>query len=236
MDALAQVQAAGLTAFILADGRLGVTPAESITPELREVIKAHKAEILARLREPLAEIAGEVEPSAPSAEPPIPAPVEAASELAPTSADCWPALCFYGHIPRWQRPDGGWVCAVCHPPVNGEMVVGLADDPHAPPPDLTEEPGWDPRPDLAADSELWARLLAMAYDHDGELAGGLFGALHGLRCMGAGLVLIGGKAKLVHGEMTREEYNVDRETYLQQHRAALIGLLRRLDVAEEKAA
>ncbi len=94
----------------------------------------------------------------------------------------------------------------------------------------------DPRPELTGDSDLWARLLALAYDLDGDLQGGLFGALHGLRCMGAGLVLNGGKAKLVHGEMTREEYSVDRETYLQQHRAALIGLLRRLDVAEEEAA
>jgi hypothetical protein len=236
MDALAQVQAAGLTAFILADGRLGVTPAESITPELREVIKAHKVEILARLREPLAEIAGEVEPSAPSAEPPIPAPVEAASELAPTSADCWPALCFYGHIPRWQRPDGGWVCAVCRPPVNGEMVVGLADEPQAPPPERAEEQGWDPRPDLTGDSELWARLLAMAYDLDGDSPDGLFGALHGLRCMGAGLVVIGGKAKLVHGEMPQMDYDADRTTYLLQHQTALIELLSRLDMAEEQAA
>ena len=235
MDALAQVQAAGLTAFLLADGRLGVTPAEGITPELREVIKAHKAEILARLREPL-EIAGEVEPSAPSAEPPTPAPVEAAPELAPTSADCWPALCFYGHIPRWQRPDGGWVCAVCHPPVNGELVVGLADALHAPPPELTEEPGWDPRPDLAADSDLWARLLAMAYDLDGDLPGGLFGALHGMRCCGAGLVLVNGRCKLVPGEMLKADYEADRARYLVEHKAALVELLARLDELQEKAA
>ena len=93
-----------------------------------------------------------------------------------------------------------------------------------------EERAADPRPDLATDSDLWARLLAMAYDHDGDLPGGLFGALHGLRSLGAGLVVNGGRAKLIAGEMTRAEYEGDRTTYLLQHKAPLVELLRRLDV------
>jgi len=227
VNALETLQGAGLTVELLEDDRLRLSPKAAITEALRELAQAHKAEILAMLREPPVEIAGEVEPSA--------APVEA-PELAPTSADCWPRLCFYGHIPRWQRPDGGWVCAMCHPPVNGELVVGMADEPQAAPSELTEGSGWDPRPELTGDSELWARLLALAYDHDGELAGGLFGALHGLRCMGAGLVVVNGRCKLVHGEMVKADYDADRARYLVEHKAALVELLARLDMAEEKAA
>lgn len=94
----------------------------------------------------------------------------------------------------------------------------------------------DPRPDLATDSALWARLLALAYAHDGDLPGGLFGALHGMRCMGAGLLLVNGRCKLVHGEMVKADYDADRARYLVEHKAALVELLARLDELEEKAA
>lgn len=42
----------------------------------------------------------------------------------------------------------------------------------------------DPRPDLAEDAVLWAALLALAYDMDGDDPAGLCGALNGLRCYG----------------------------------------------------
>ena len=43
-----------------------------------------------------------------------------------------------------------------------------------------EERAADPRPDLGTDSDLWARLLALAYDLDGQayIAYGRLVALH----------------------------------------------------------
>jgi hypothetical protein len=84
----------------------------------------------------------------------------------------------------------------------------------------------DPRPDLANDSARWARLLALAYDRDGEDPRGLFGALHGLRCCGAGLAPADDGARLVAGEMPAEEYAAGREAWLVPHAAALTALLR----------
>ncbi len=101
----------------------------------------------------------------------------------------------------------------------------------------SEERAADPRPDLATDSALWAQLLALAYDLDPALPPyGLFGALYDMRCMGAGLVVVNGRCKLVHGEMLKADYDADRARYLVEHKAALVELLARLDMAEEKAA
>ncbi len=87
----------------------------------------------------------------------------------------------------------------------------------------------DPRPDLAADSQLWRDLLALAYERDGHVPDGLFGALHGLRCCGAGLVAIDSQIHLVAGEMG-SEYSSHRERYLLPHKDTLIPLLRKLAV------
>jgi hypothetical protein len=86
----------------------------------------------------------------------------------------------------------------------------------------------DPRPDLVADSPLWQRLLGLAYDRDGADPRGLFGSLHGLRCLGAGLVAEEGRARLVPGELSAEEYAAEREEWLVPHAAALTALLRAL--------
>jgi hypothetical protein len=86
----------------------------------------------------------------------------------------------------------------------------------------------DPRPDLAGDSARWARLLALAYDRDGQDPRGLFGALHGLRCCGAGLAATDDGARLVPGELAAEEYAAEREEWLVAHAAALTALLRAL--------
>jgi hypothetical protein len=45
----------------------------------------------------------------------------------------------------------------------------------------------DPRPDLQSDSTMWGTMLGKAFAIDGHNPDGLFGPLHGLRCLGAGL-------------------------------------------------
>jgi len=82
----------------------------------------------------------------------------------------------------------------------------------------------DPRPDLEGDSNLWSRLLTLAYGHDGEDPNGLFGVLHGFRCSGAGLTVVDGRAHLVAGEMG-DEYPAERERWLDTHAPALAALL-----------
>lgn len=104
----------------------------------------------------------------------------------------------------------------------------------------------DPRPDLTADSKSWTSLLHLAWyeDHD------LWGALHGLRCVGGRLMRSEGRTVIAPGPvtlpvgtsdadyptgrtradypqgMTREEYSVFRETYLMPRAATLQMLLR----------
>lgn len=82
----------------------------------------------------------------------------------------------------------------------------------------------DPRPDLG-DSARWRELLTAAYTHDGHDQGGLFGALHGLRCLGASLREGTGGLRLFPGELAADEYRALREVYLVPHRAALVNLL-----------
>lgn len=82
----------------------------------------------------------------------------------------------------------------------------------------------DPRPDLG-DSPLWTRLLPLAYARDGADPNGLFGALHGLRCCGARLIVDDGRLRLTRGEMDPAEYAADRARYLVPHSDALRALL-----------
>ena len=84
----------------------------------------------------------------------------------------------------------------------------------------------DPRPDLDEDAGLWAILLGLAYDVDGEDPGGLAAALNGFRCMGARLELRNGSARLTAGAMAT--YDVDRDRWLVPHRRTLSALLRRV--------
>lgn len=72
----------------------------------------------------------------------------------------------------------------------------------------------DPRPDLAEDTRNWTRLLPVAYGLDGGDANGVFGVLHGLRCLGARLVVIGDQARLMRGDITEPEWAELRARWL----------------------
>ncbi len=82
-----------------------------------------------------------------------------------------------------------------------------------------------PRPDLVADSPHWCRLLGLAYDQDGDDGNGVFGALHGIRCMGARLIRKGA-GWVIRGEY--DGYDADRRNWLLPHRAPLTQLLTEL--------
>jgi hypothetical protein len=91
-----------------------------------------------------------------------------------------------------------------------------------------EHLGWvaDPRwHDLPEDTHLWLGLLAAARALDGDAPLGLFGALHGLRCLGARLHPTRTGVRLLAGEMKRDEYLDLREEYLLPHAVTLRRLL-----------
>jgi hypothetical protein len=91
-----------------------------------------------------------------------------------------------------------------------------------------EHLGWvaDPRwHDLPEDTHLWLGLLAAARTLDGDAPLGLFGALHGLRCLGARLHPTRTGVRLRAGEMRWDEYLALREEYLMPHAATLRRLL-----------
>jgi len=83
----------------------------------------------------------------------------------------------------------------------------------------------DPRPELEEDTELWRALLEKADDLDGNDPLGLFGALHGLRCLGASLTRVDGRVVLGHGRMSEAEYLEERNTWLLPHRENLVKML-----------
>ena len=96
--------------------------------------------------------------------------------------------------------------------------LSLADVEHLGP---IADPRWH---DLPEDTHLWLGLLAAAYEYDGNAANGLFGAIHGLRCLGARLHRTRSGLRLAPGELSRIEYARLRELYLVPH----AGILRRL--------
>ena len=81
----------------------------------------------------------------------------------------------------------------------------------------------DPRSDLEDDRWLWEHLLMWAWD--GFESDGLFGALKGLRCGGARLVVESDKARLMPGTWDALEYAALRNKYLMPHAAKLQRLL-----------
>lgn len=97
------------------------------------------------------------------------------------------------------------------------------------PPPLT-----DPRPDLAADSADWARLLALA----GAIPPAVFaGTLHGFRCAGARLAYERGNWRFIPTIdpterialwQTREAWERDREKWLLPFRAQIVRVLAQL--------
>jgi hypothetical protein len=89
----------------------------------------------------------------------------------------------------------------------------------------------DPRPDLDAtqrDAVWWSVLLALTADvHGRDDPRGVYGALHGVRCLGAGLVCApGGALRIVAGSVPTEEWRAVRDVWLAPHRAAVQALLR----------
>ena len=88
----------------------------------------------------------------------------------------------------------------------------------------------DPRPDLG-DGPLYGRLLALAWALDGHDPAGLFGALHGLRCLGARTGRDVGRARLLAGEIPAPEYAALRRRYLLPRADDLRRLLGELRIA-----
>lgn len=91
-----------------------------------------------------------------------------------------------------------------------------------------EDDHWttDPRPDVAG-GDVWEGLFCLEYPISGHAAGGLYGTLRGLRCIGAGSRrLASGKVKLVPPpDMDREVW----AEFLEPHKGHLADLLDRLD-------
>lgn len=105
----------------------------------------------------------------------------------------------------------------------------------------------DPRPDLTDDGGRWRRVLTTAFLLDGDVPDGLYGALHGFRCLGARLVPNGsgkgcrllapiegdGSLDYLEGDpqaWPAKQWAADREAFLLPHRDALTALLHGLGV------
>ncbi len=99
-----------------------------------------------------------------------------------------------------------------------------------------EHLGWvtDPRwHDLPEDAHLWLGLLAAARVLDGDAPHGLFGALHGFRCLGARLQNSHTGLRLRPGEISKDEYLALRAEYLLPHVKPLRKLLALAHPTEE---
>ncbi|HLJ68121.1 MAG TPA: hypothetical protein VKX16_12240 [Chloroflexota bacterium] len=87
----------------------------------------------------------------------------------------------------------------------------------------------DPRSeDLPDDSRLWSMLFLQAYEIDGDEPDGLFGSLHGIRCLGAQLVRRPGGIEIRGGCMSAVDYARLRREYLIPRGLQLRRLLERL--------
>jgi hypothetical protein len=86
----------------------------------------------------------------------------------------------------------------------------------------------DPRPELTADSNIWVKLLSLAYDLDESDMDGAYGALLGIRCLGAQIGQISGKWAIQRGEIAESEYAAIRRKYLLPNSDKIMDLIRRL--------
>jgi len=86
----------------------------------------------------------------------------------------------------------------------------------------------DPRPELKTDTAAWAKLLTLAYALDESDMNGAYGALLGIRCMGAQLGQAGGKWAIQRGEIDEGEYADIRKRYLLPNTAKIAELMRKL--------
>jgi hypothetical protein len=121
------------------------------------------------------------------------------------------------HIARQQKTEG-------------DQPESLHKTPEQPQEEVS--PGVkDPRPDLVDDSELWAALLELAGYRSGEL----FGALHGMRCMGTRIRRASkGYVYILRPDIdptgclaweTEEQYKEARDKWLKPHSEILKELL-----------
>jgi len=88
---------------------------------------------------------------------------------------------------------------------------------------------FDPRPDLTDDSQTWHELLMAARAIDGAEPEGLYGALHGMRCLGCRIAVVNGRAKLFRGEIAEDEYAALRDRWLRPHHETLVRLLENIE-------
>lgn len=104
-ELMALLEARGVR-FGLRAGRLAIdAPHGVLTPEVRAAVVAQKSAIERLVR------------AASGLQPP----------LTPTALPCPARRCHTCRMRRWwQRPDGGWVCGVCHPP--GANGIAKQDD------------------------------------------------------------------------------------------------------------
>jgi hypothetical protein len=82
----------------------------------------------------------------------------------------------------------------------------------------------DPRSDDLTDSFVWSLVLAGAYRIDGDDPCGVFGAIHGVRCLGAGLEVSKDGIRITSGEIGHD-YSDIRKTWLLPHAETLTNLL-----------
>jgi hypothetical protein len=88
----------------------------------------------------------------------------------------------------------------------------------------------DPRPDLRRDSEWWTSLLMLAYIPGPADPQGVFGVLHGLRCLGASLARSNRQLRISHGEIPEAEYADLRRDWLVPQGTTISQLLSVLDL------
>jgi hypothetical protein len=91
----------------------------------------------------------------------------------------------------------------------------------------------DPRSDLLEDSHLWRRLLAIAWELDGEQPVGLCANLSCLRCLGATLVSLDGHLRLrATGDywISESAFQAECRVFLDPYKPALLGMLATLEV------
>lgn len=86
----------------------------------------------------------------------------------------------------------------------------------------------DPRPDLTMDHLIWNRLLERAWEDAGGNANGVYGVLHGIRCLSACLAHRDGHWQIV-GDGYEGNWHQDWQTWALPHQETVDQLLGTLD-------
>lgn len=83
----------------------------------------------------------------------------------------------------------------------------------------------DCRPDLVEDSEMWHHLLMTAKAIERDHPESVYGALDGMRALGARLTWRDGKLQIERGVIPEAEYKELREQKMKPHHEQIIRLL-----------